>query len=786
MLRRKKITIVLSLLLVLFVCISVNAAYINNNRDTLPAPEEMVFEELILDDNEEYNNLYSAGNLEFYYRKKTDVFVIKDKRNGYSWKTGIDSLRKSQLEDLVYETENPEVDLVPAPTMTDTYVDRANSTITIEYYDAAYNLKRISSNNKEVSKSYKKSSNGVFKFTYNFKKIKLTIDVIVTFSNKGINVKIPDSSILEEGEVGLSGIEVFPFLGAIGGEFTPYDFNDEFMGYDNEDLTFKADLIDGYSVIPDGSGALVRFRQNTQEFKTIDLPVYGTNAAVNTYSTSGVSNFKEEKNATMPMFGMAHGYNQNAYLAYADQGDRYMHILSVPYGLSNVFYNWTYAKFFYNLTYFQVYNQAGQGNLQLMKERCHFDVSMNYEFLCGDGSLDDLPANYIGIANAYKKVIAESMKSQKVKSNDIPIRIDFLMSDTQPAIIGLENVVMTTAGDVRNILNDLQDSGITNINSGLLGYMDGGISTQLLHKTKYASEIGSKRDFKNLINDFKEDKIDISFVDNYYLINESMYSFFGKAIKHYNGQYAELLNFDAGNDNLILSGYLRTDIAAEYANKKLKQIIKDVNPDSYTITGITNNIISHHKESVSDSIDDYVDIMSNASNKVDVNAYKPNSYLWPYITRYLNASAFNSQYLAETDSIPLISYILNDFVEVYADYSNFSFFDQESILRLIDYNLLPSFVISQQSSHLLINTNSNSYFSTEYSIYKDTINNVYSGVNNVLKHVYSASWTNRTVLDNGIIKNDYSNGKSIIINYTDDAFTYNGTTVNAMSSLVVS
>ena len=62
--------------------------------------------------------------------------------------------------------------------------------------------------------------------------------------------------------------------------------------------------------------------------------------------------------------------------------------------------------------------------------------------------------------------------------------------------------------------------------------------------------------------------------------------------------------------------------------------------------------------------------------------------------------AAGRRYTMETDSVPLISFILNDYMEVYAEYSNFSFYDKESILRMTDFNLLPSFMLTKESSHL--------------------------------------------------------------------------------------
>ena len=40
--------------------------------------------------------------------------------------------------------------------------------------------------------------------------------------------------------------------------------------------------------------------------------------------------------------------------------------------------------------------------------------------------------------------------------------------------------------------------------------------------------------------------------------------------------------------------------------------------------------------------------------------------------------------------------VLRGTMEVYGPYSNFSFYTQEDILRMIDYNVSPAFILSKQ------------------------------------------------------------------------------------------
>jgi len=138
----------------------------------------------------------------------------------------------------------------------------------------------------------------------------------------------------------------------------------------------------------------------------------------------------------------------------------------------------------------------------------------------------------------------------------------------------------------------------------------------------------------------------------------------------------------------------------------------------------------------------------------------------------------------QTDTVPFLQLVLHGTMEMYAPYSNFSFYTQRDILRMIDYNVYPSFALTYKPAHLLSSTNSLKFFSTEYEVYRDIIKQVYTQVSAALSSVKGKDWLNRTVLADGVILNEYSGGVKILINYTDGVFAYNGVSVNALSAYV--
>jgi hypothetical protein len=146
---------------------------------------------------------------------------------------------------------------------------------------------------------------------------------------------------------------------------------------------------------------------------------------------------------------------------------------------------------------------------------------------------------------------------------------------------------------------------------------------------------------------------------------------------------------------------------------------------------------------------------------------------------------YNSQFLVQTDTIPFLQLIINQTMEVYATYANFSFYTRSDMLRMIDYNTYPSFVLTNDPSFNLISTNSSNYYSTEYSLYKDLIIQMYNYMNDAFTPIMGSEWINRSVLAPGIILNTYDNGTRIVINYTEQLYTYLGQTVDPLDYLVL-
>ena len=211
-------------------------------------------------------------------------------------------------------------------------------------------------------------------------------------------------------------------------------------------------------------------------FNAYEGDVYGRDYATETSYSFAYYDDVPVKDPVMPVFGIAHGDGQMAFAAWANQGAEYMDIIVNPDGTKSTAYTWAYPWFELNVNYYQLYDEQGSGFFKQMDEIYHYDVDMTYAFLFGDGSDGTAPADYTGMARVYREFLLEKgeLTLAPAEEGDIPIRLDFIMADSKSSIVGNTQVEMTTAADVEEILGQVLAKGITNVNSGLIGWQKGG------------------------------------------------------------------------------------------------------------------------------------------------------------------------------------------------------------------------------------------------------------------------------------------------------------------------
>jgi len=759
-------------------CVFAQDGYILTNRDTRLPPPRAVIE---VKKTVEYEFLGRFGNLSYYHRPDRGIILIEDEASGYSWKTGLDAPFGQDLDRAIDAAQTMEEKIrIAEPRevrFNATYVGFANSLLTVEIFDTAFNMSMTSSAGRHGARSeLVKISDDHFRLDVRFIDIELTIRLHIHLTERGINYRIYDHEIEGAGAERMASVIITPFMGAAGG--VRQYFNASTGEYGRE---IPVPMTPGYAFVPDGSGALIRYQDNTVSINRYTGKVYGENPAEAMFYYDNTVYAVRKKEPLMPVFGVAIGQNQQGFIAWADKGGEQMEIVMSPKGnMTN--YNYVYPRFVYNRQMHQVYNRKGEGYFRLYTDRLHYDIDITYHFLEGE------EADYVGMALAYRNHLIKNgtLISGRVKHDDnIPLRADFIMSDVKKSVLGFANVVTTTAAEAGEIIFDMLDNGITSINGGLLGFQDGGITTGKLWKMNFTNSIGRRGDFKKLFKETSARGADLSFAQDYFTINRVQMNLPRNQAYHVNRW--GLKAWDNVDHFLPVQeiSFLRPQRSADWFARHAKNARK-MNAPSVTVSGMTERLISHWGRNDAITRSQTIELFENTFTEIPlpINAETPNQYLWKYTDRFLQTPVFPTQYILQTDTVPFLQLVLHGTMEMYAPYSNFSFYTQRDILRMIDYNVYPSFALTHKPAHLLSSTNSLRFFSTEYEVYRDIIKHVYTQVSSALSQVKGREWLNRTALAQGVILNEYSGGVKILINYTDNIYAYNGAAVNAQSAFV--
>ena len=94
-----------------------------------------------------------------------------------------------------------------------------------------------------------------------------------------------------------------------------------------------------------------------------------------------------------------------------------------------------------------------------------------------------------------------------------------------------------------------------------------------------------------------------------------------------------------------------------------------------------------------------------------------------------------------------------------------------SLLRLVEYGVYPSYILTGGSTYDLKDTNSSNVYISEYDILSRRISDYYDFINEGLTSTINSEMIDHTFIGEGIVLVEYSNGVQIVVNYNDFAVT---------------
>ncbi|MBU5594073.1 hypothetical protein KQI76_02750 [Amphibacillus sp. MSJ-3] len=594
-----------------------------------------------------------------------------------------------------------------------------------------------------------------------YPELEIGFEVIVTLTDQGITVDIPQDSIVEENnQYRMASIYVYPFLGH----------------------TLLGDR-EGYMFIPDGSGALIYLNDKDGKYtQPYSVMVYGENVGIDDPYVLSLFNqmnpFNDPEKVLAPVFGMVHTDNEIGYLGIIEEGEFSARIEAYPNG-AILPYNWITPKFIYR----QVYNQPTSQDTGTMvvrqRNRNNFDIKVHYHFVAEED------ANYMGLASTYRDYLLDN-DLITVKEDQFNLRVDLLGAEVEQGLLFKSDVPMTTFSQAYDILTDIKDQGAENILSIYKGWNDkgyyGGLPIQTFNPESTLSDGTS---IEELIEQLDEEQIDLFLYHDGLRINmDELGTTRHKIMKKFNRRtykeevhgkvYREFNYLHPGSTVKIME-----NMHDNYLNADIENIM---------ISGISNTLFSYsegNKEFDRISTKDYYEpVIESYADDFNLLLEQPFAYLWDQTEAMIDVPTRSSNYVFTDEDIPFLALTLKGVVPIYAEYVNFQANQEEFFLQMVEQGFNPSFLITHESPADLMNTNSSHIYSSQYERYQEMIQEYYQELSDVHNQTAGA-----VIVDyqrqGQTTRVSYDNGVDVLINYAEEPQTVNDHLIEPMSYKVV-
>ena len=704
------------------------------NRHTQYVQAQDVVNTLTTDGFEEKMN---NGTLAVWYNEDMEALRIVDLRSGYIWGC-IDDKDEYNLNKK--------------------WTARATSMCYITYFnhEGKEESCALSENTFKAKFKWKKDE---FSCEVSAKKLGISFTFTGSLEDDKLTFAMEDEKIKETGKSKLSKVSFMSFLGSVYEDTTP-----------------------GYMMVPDGSGALIRFQKAKAYQSGYSRKVYGNDLAIDKDTTTSNLNGNrtddyatEENQLSLPLWGMVHGENQNGILATVDSGELYTVINAIPAGAANqtVKFSRAYADFVYRCQYDKRISNAKVLTIP-QEEMNAVNPKLTFTFLTGED------ANYSGMAEIYRaKLLKDNLlpENEIAKDGDISLFLHVVGSEVKEGFLKNGVAQLTSIEQAEKILTTLNKAGVSNISVTLSGWNKGGYHGASYGTTKFEKKVGSKKEiaaFKELV---EKQGGSLSLTLNLVKANEDQIN-----MKQDVALNATLNAVQKTVPNQTLMYQTTYFLGHEKIMKALDKNLDDLKSYSLLLEDLGKYLYADYtidKEVTREQVkEQLLKRLENAQQDVILDA--ENLYLVKYASEIVDIPISNSQYVYETDSVPFLQMVLRGSVDYYAPYSNQGFYSNASVLKMIEYGAYPSFIVMGADNFELNDTPLENYFSLNYKDWDEKIEMVYEKVNEALSKVKGAAMTGHLVEAEGVYCTTYDNGVSIHVNYNDEDYvTTEGITVPA-------
>ncbi|MEI7025424.1 DUF5696 domain-containing protein [Paenibacillus sp. y28] len=678
-----------------------------------------------------FRQVAASAQLELWFDRQSGHFQVRDHRSGGVWRS------YPNPADWAKET------------MSGTWRNNLRSPVMLEYID----MDNFKSQPKIISFAEDKGTvesfearPGGFRAVYHFTASRINIPVEVKLTDDYLDVRLLQEAMTEE-KLRVLNVKLFPMLGAemSGGQ-------------------------DGYLLVPDGSGALIRFKPNRTNDKTIYREdVYGADS-----SFYGERTGRQE--VKMPVFGIKSG-NQGL-IGVITGGEEYAKVFASPggaYGQSN----WATAEWQLRTKFYQRTSKKKEtGFYTYNKEPFQADRSVRYYFL------DEGHSDYVGMAAKYREYLMREHQLKPLQpgaGGKLPMFIDIIGADRKKGLLWDTYLKGTTTSEAMEMVKRLYGLGIENMSVQYLGYQKNGYSSfgGLLPVDE---RLGGNNGMKQFIDFAHSLNIPVYLGANYTINNNDRDGFRAKyeGLRNLAGTLQQFTAYSSGEQVTMVSPRFYQQVIQEDLAE-----IEALGADGvYFEDGIGRYLDSDFNDRYPSTRRETKQIQQEILSEVKhtlggVRGDKINFFGLGSVNHIQRMPDDYSYDLFMDEAVPFAQIAVHGLITYTSDWINMRDQYRRDFLRAIEYGFYPSFTFTSSPQQEMKGAYWIWYYSMNYRDWEAKAVEEYQRYNEALGDVQNKFIVNHRAIEPNVMETVYEGGKRVIVNYNQQPVQVEGVTVQA-------
>ncbi len=727
------------------------------SKDEAAVSEKTFKFDVTLDDTGvKYAKVAENSDYEMYLDEDSVSFIVKQKSTGEIFNSALVPEDHGSVSDDI----NPKsLQRYRSPLQVTYYNKAKDNAATVSAYITDFKFDKSGIKTYEIKKDNKVVG---FRAEYpiasqgNNKDINITVYADYTLSEDGFDVTLPVDCIKEEGDYAVTKVTVLPFFES---------------GANSED---------GFFLYPDGSGAIMEFKDTSHNGEQpVSYTVYGN---LENYKSMLWTWDEEDAEVFMPVYGAR--VKDRSYTAIVEEGEETSTITVTPQTDKDPF-NHLSSTFEYRKSFNdQRYAKAGSDKTVLTFDNDFVNIQRKVSYHLFEAGED---IGYDDMAVCYRNYLTDKLgiKKSENSSKNIPVSIDFFMGIKEDGLILDKFRTVTTFDQVGEMIDKLVENGVDSVEAQLKGWTKNGYDTDPV-QFPVNSNVGGKKGLKKLTDKYKDNKeIKIALETNLLEANEDADGF------NMNTDTITLGNYMVfGHNNKFL---LSPNSSYGIFKKMLKDSSKNNadNIDGYSFYSIGQYLLYNYNSNNTLTLTQgkkiWQDMLAENDEKYGTTIVQGgNQYVLNSADKLTDIPYEDSGYRMTTKSVPVYQIALHGLVEFTGEPANLSSDLTKEKLKWAEYGYMPYFELTNDSSDKLMYTDYNKLFSSEFKTWMDEVVSVYDTFNDQLVDVWDAYIVGHDEVADDVYKVTYDNGKAVFVNYTDKEYkTEAGDIVDAQSFIVI-